>query len=343
MSDRWETNASLREIAAWVKGRRNVAVLTHLKPDGDALGSAIAATRAIRLSTKGATGAMAWFVGPMPTYFESLADHDEARLLGDADLPENEYDGVLIVDTGSWSQLEATSGWIEDRREMCAVIDHHRQGDGDVGVMRHIDPEAAAACQLVVEWACELFGVNEVSKLPVTVCEAGLVGLATDTGWFRHSNTSARALRTAAGLLEAGVDHSRVYEMVEQQDRPGRLRLMGRALCSMELLEGGRIALMTVTLRDFEAAGATQADSGGFSDLPLAIAGVMVGAVITEGADRDGTPTAKVSMRSKNGPGAVDVNEVARLLGGGGHARAAGARMYCSMEEGRRRVLEALR
>ena len=80
MSDAWETNCSLDEIAGWVRTRRRIAVLTHLKPDGDALGSSIGACRAIRLGTEGRTGADSWFAGPMPTFFEELATEDELEL-----------------------------------------------------------------------------------------------------------------------------------------------------------------------------------------------------------------------------------------------------------------------
>jgi phosphoesterase RecJ-like protein len=339
MSDAWKTNCTLDEVAAWVRRCSKICVLTHLKPDGDAVGSALGACRAIRQATS--VRADCWFAGPMPTFFEEVASEDEWRVLGTSDIPAREYDGVLIVDTGSWNQLEPMHGFLEGRGKECTVLDHHRQGDADVAARLYVDVDAAAASIIVGELATKLFGGVRVSELPKPVAEALLVGLASDTGWFRHSNTDARALWFASQLVAAGVEYSRLYEIVQQRDRPGRLRLMGRALCSMELLKGDSVALMTVKIADFEAAGATQGDSGGFSDLPLAIKGVAVGVVITEGADRDG-PIAKVSMRSKDGPGAVDVNVVAGKLGGGGHARAAGARMRCSMEEGRRRVLEAL-
>lgn len=337
----WETNCTLPEICEWIRACRHIAVLTHMKPDGDAVGSSLGAARAIRLATDGATNATPWYAGPVPPYTDELVEPGEIQLLREFDPPEDEYDGVLVVDTGSWSQLGPMAPWLRDRTDIATVVDHHRQGDADVAARKFIDTGAAAASQIVGRLACSLFGVERVSSVAATVCEPLLIGLASDTGWFRHSNTDANALHFGAALLEAGVEHARCYALTEQRDRPGRLRLMGRALASMELLEGGRLALMTVMQQDFEDVGATQGDSGGFSDLPLSVASVRVGAVITEGQDADG-PIAKVSMRSKPGAGAVDVNEAARRLGGGGHARAAGARMRCSMDEARRRVLEAL-
>lgn len=337
----WETNSTIPDIGDWLRSCRHIAVLTHMKPDGDALGSSLGAARAIRHATDGKTLATPWYAGPMPPYADDLAEDGEMQMLREFDIPERDYDGVLVVDTGSWSQLDPMAPWLRDRHDITAIVDHHRQGDADVAARRYIDTDAAAASQIVGELACHLFGVRCVSKVPTPVCEPLMIGLAADTGWFRHSNTNARAMHFGAKLLEAGVDHARCHALSEQRDRPGRLRLMGRALESMELLMDGRLALMTVLERDFEEVGASQGDSGGFSDLPLSIATVQVGAVITEGRDDQG-PIAKVSMRSKPGPNAIDVNNAARQLGGGGHARAAGARMRCDMQEARRRVLEAL-
>jgi len=342
VSEAWETNCTLEELCEWVRSCRHIAVLTHTKPDGDALGASLGATRAIREATNGRTSAESWFVDPMPPYYDELVEPDESHVLRESDIPERAHDGVLIVDTGSWSQIEPVADWVGERTAITSVVDHHRQGDPDVAARRYIDTSAAAASLIVGRLACLLFGVPDASGLPRRVGEPLLVGLASDTGWFRHSNTDAGAMRFGAELLECGVDHARMFEMCMQRDRPGRLHLKGRALSSLELLDAGRVAIMTVTEEDFRSAGATQGDSGGFSDIPLCVASVQVGVVITETSDAKG-PIAKVSMRSKSGPGAVDVNEAARRLGGGGHARAAGAKMRCSMEEARRRVLEALR
>ena len=129
-----------------------------------------------------------------------------------------------------------------------------------------------------------------------------------------------------ADLLEAGVDHERLIETVEFRDRPGRLRLLSRALGSLELLDDDRIAVMALGEKDFEKAGAHPGDSGGFLDIVKTVETVRVGVLLTELKTPDGVVT-KISMRSKGGAGFVDVNVVAQSLGGGGHAQAAGARM----------------
>jgi len=341
----WETNASLEEIAAWLRGCSRVVVTAHAKPDGDAAGAVLAASRAIALAGDGATEVVPAFQGPVSKWVAMLMG-DTAWTLIDTEaevVKLGEPDGVVIVDTGSWSQLEKIKPWIEARHDRVAVIDHHRQGSGKVGARRYIDVNAAAVCECVAELARILLGAPNAASLPRAIAEPLYVGIAADTGWFRHSNVTARVMGLAAELLEAGADHPSLYEIMEQQERATRVLLMARALSSLELVDDGRLALMTLRREDFDAVGAAPTDSGGFSDIPLMIASVRVSAVLTE-ADVKPTdrPMTKISLRSKAGIDPVDVNEVATRLGGGGHARAAGVRVFEPLEKAKQRLIEAL-
>ncbi|MGE4198858.1 MAG: bifunctional oligoribonuclease/PAP phosphatase NrnA, partial [Phycisphaerales bacterium] len=191
---------------------------------------------------------------------------------------------------------------------------------------------------------CRLLECEE-NALPLDVAEPIYLGLATDTQWFKLSNVSAKALRTAGNLLEAGVVHTKLYELIEQQDAASRWKLLGRALSSLELHDGGRIAIMRLLISDFTCCDADRNDTSGFADMVLHIASVQVAVVLTEAESAGaGGATTKVSMRSKPGPSAVDVNRVTMSLGGGGHARAAGAKMVgVGIDAARDRVLGALR
>ncbi len=188
-----------------------------------------------------------------------------------------------------------------------------------------------------------LLNVPSVSKLPVEVATPLFLGIATDTGWFRHSNVTPETMRAAAGLIEAGVYHPRLYEIVEQRDRVSRLRLMAKALNSLELHDHDRIAVITLTLQDFHDCHAASTDSAGFSELALTAEKVQVCVLITEAFVHpgDGNIT-KVSFRAKDGPTSMDVNAVAKKLGGGGHVRAAGAKMSAGVAEAKKMVLKAL-
>jgi phosphoesterase RecJ-like protein len=348
----WTSTIDLPALAAWLRSRKRIVVLTHVKPDGDALGSTLAVTRALNLLRPAAPAmgphATPWYFGPLPDWFEGVRRGTEYRFLNEKERADHDHredpDGVLILDTGTWSQLHEVREWLLERQEQCAVLDHHRQGDPDVAMRRIVDVSAAAVCQPTAELCRLLLGKGSVKDLPVEVAEPLYLGLATDTGWFQHSNVTPAAMRMAADLLEAGVNHSRLFELVEQRDRPARLRLMARALQTLEFHKNESVALMTLKQSDFYEAKAAPTDSAGFVELGLSIASVQVSCLITEAFvhEGDGNIT-KVSLRSKSGPEAPDVNEVAKKLGGGGHMRAAGAKVSADLETTRKRVIEALK
>ncbi|MEN0019458.1 MAG: DHH family phosphoesterase [Planctomycetota bacterium] len=332
----WEANADAATIAAWLKEQKSVAVLTHGKPDGDAVGSTMAAVRALH---RVGVDAMPWYSEPVPRWLPDLAGGTPFKLVEHDGLPS--ADAALVLDTGSWNQLEAVRPWLEGKSSKAALIDHHLRGDGDAADMRLIDTSAAAACQLAADLAACLLDCAK-TELPQDIAEACYLGTATDTGWFKHSNVSPRVLRDAADLLQAGVDHSRLFQLTEQRDRPARLALMGRSLSSLTFHAEGAVAIQSLTEQDFEDTGASPGDSGGFVDQPMTVDAVRVSAVLTEIRAKDGSVLTKISMRSKEGPRAVDVNQVAGTLGGGGHARASGARVAGDVAEVLPRLLQEL-
>lgn len=337
MSD-WATNTTLERIAVHLLGAGRIALLTHTRPDGDAVGSTIAVARALQHAGREAfpvyTGNWSprfdQLVGHTPVVYEAPGCWDEA--------PLDDIGAVLVLDTGSWSQLMEAHDWLEPRHATTALIDHHAHGDPDVADLRVIETSAAAACEIVGRLCCLIVGVESATQLPIDIAEPLYVGLATDTGWFRHSNVSPAAFRLAGDLLEAGVDHERIFEIVEQNDRPARLALMQRALASLEYFDDERIAVMTLSQEDFLKAEADIGDAGGFADLPRMVGTVRAAAVIIETEQG----TAKASFRSKGGEDSVDVNLVAQQLGGGGHKHAAGARLPGPLASARKSVIQAL-
>src|SRR5690606_37676360 len=141
----------------------------------------------------------------------------------------------------------------------------------------------------------------------------------------------------AARLLREGVDQSELYRILEQTERPQKLALLTRALGSMKLLAGGRAALMILSATDFSQTGAVAEETERLIDVPQQIGTVEVVGLISErpsgNAQSQGRPTTRLSFRSKPGPNAVNVAELAGRFGGGGHARAAGARVEGSLEQ----------
>lgn len=345
----WTSNATIAGIAGFLRGKSRVVVTTHVKPDGDAVGSTLAAVRALNLSSGGASRAEAWYFGPMPPWLSEVAKDTPHRVLGPEGVPAGaDPDAVLVVDTGSRQQLEALRGFLEGRAGTTAIVDHHVQGDGDLAHLRHIDTGAAAACQPIAALCKEVLGVRGATGLPAEVATLLYLGLATDTGWFRHSNVDRSVMVLAGELIEAKAEHIWLYQTVEQRETVSRLRLLSRALASLEVVEDGKVAVMSLRLKDFSESRAEPGESGGFVDYGQAIAGVQVTVLLTEanpgeyGEAGSGVVT-KVSLRSKPGAGSVDVNAVAKELGGGGHVRASGARIARSIEESRVGVVRAIR
>ena len=346
----YTSSTTLATLATWLAGCRRIVVLTHLKPDGDAIGSTISVVRALNAASPfgPAPRAEAWYFGPLPPWFADVVGDTPHRALDAQGPPDHlDCDAVLIVDTGSRSQLEPAQDWLRKRAEVCAIVDHHVQGDADLAALRVIDTRAAAACQPATTLCCLLLGVPGPAALPEPVATPLYLGLATDTGWFRHSNVDKAVMTLAGDLIDARARHLWLYQTVEQQETPSRLRLLARALASIELAEAGRVAVMSLRVRDFAECQSQPGESGGVVDFTQAIPSVQVTVLLTEAEarefGRDGGVITKISMRSKPTGLGVDVNAVARELGGGGHVRAAGARLPLPLDATKAKVLEAIR
>lgn len=343
-AETWASTTTVSALAAWLRTQKRLVVLTHVKPDGDAVGSSLALVRAFNALKGG--GAEAWYFGPQPPWYSAIHGGTPARVLEHQGFPPRdapEPDAVVVIDTGSWKQLEPAIDWLKPRRERIAVVDHHATGNAEVGSRRLVEVSAAAACQIASELCRELLGKKRIAELPLDVATACYLGIATDTGWFRHSNVTPAVLRCAAELIEAGVDAAEIYRVIEQQDRPARVMLLGRALSTLRIDGGGRVASMVLTRKDFQECGAEQGDAGGFADYAQTIETVRVVAMLTESEpDASGGPVTKISLRSKSTPDSPDVNAVANQFDGGGHVRAAGARVAAPIGDVRERIVRAL-
>jgi len=328
----WTTSTSPQALAQWLRGAQSVSLFTHTKPDGDAAGSTLGLAR-----TLGAIGidAVCWYAGSLPLWLDQLAG-DTPRKHVDVDGLPGETDVGVICDTGSWSQLAPVKDWIQSRSDKLAIIDHHLQGNAEIADRRWISSESAAVCQPVALLCAQLLGLTSTAELPVEIASPLYFGIGTDTGWFRHSSVNADVLEDAARLQRAGVDHTELYTMSEQRDRPSRLKLMAVALSSAKFIANDRAVLMGLTHRDINVAGASASETGVIVDQAMSIESIRVGAVLTEVHDRahaDG-PLTKMSLRSKElGEDSIDVNQLAQRFGGGGHARAAGARHAGTLRE----------
>lgn len=319
---------------------QGVVVLTHAKPDGDAFGSVIALSTALRALGRKVTPC---FVPPVPVSLLGLRGAGDATIYNPAvTLPGAGL--YVVLDTGAWSQLGDLKAVIEPNLDRTLILDHHLSGDIRAA-HRYIDGKAAAACEIVAELLEHL--VREPDQLDADamkiISDALFVGIASDTGWFRFSNTRPRTHELAAKLLRQGVNQSALYQVLEQTERPEKLALLTRALDSLKLLAGGQAAVMTLNTDDFLETGALEEETERLIDVPQQVGTIRVIVLVAEKRSGSDEPVlTRLSFRSKPGDGAVNVAEVARRFGGGGHARAAGAKVFGPASEVVPKVEQAL-
>ncbi len=332
----YHSNATVEQIAKRIASAKRVLLTSHVKPDGDALGSVLALHRA--MDQKG-IAADIYLAGPLESRLRLLAADTPLHL--DRTPPADEHDLAIVADTGAWVQLEQIADWLRHHHDRVVGIDHHANGD-DVASMRLVDTTAASTTQMLVPvieaMGCELTGGAG------GVAEALFIGLATDTGWFRYPSAGAEAMRLAARLLDLGVDQPRLFQVIEETFRPQRLAIMARALTSLEFALDGAVAIMTLRPEDFRQTGGVSQDIAELVNLPMGVASVRVSVLLSQlSAGRT-----KLSFRSKPdvsgnaNAGLIDTNVLAQRFGGGGHVHASGAAVAMDMDDARTALLAAL-
>jgi phosphoesterase RecJ-like protein len=310
----------IRAVVAALRDNDRFVVTSHEAPDGDALGSMLATELALRQLGKDAV----MFLGgpaPFPGEYRFL----ELEQVGlQRTRPADFSDRVLVaVDCASVGRVGAEPGLVEAAR-LTVNIDHHHDNPrfGDVNL---IVADASSTGEVLADVFREL-GV----ELTPEIAEALYIALVTDTGRFQYANTTPKALRLAADLVEAGADVHRVFQGVYENVQFAKLKLLARALDRARVLEGGEIVVSHLLRDDFEAVGASEPYSEGIIDFLRSAEGALVSALIRE-PPRDGAPARKVSLRSSVDE--VDVSAIARKSGGGGHREAAGFSSDLSVDE----------
>ncbi|HWE95434.1 MAG TPA: bifunctional oligoribonuclease/PAP phosphatase NrnA [Tepidisphaeraceae bacterium] len=311
---------------------KRVLVTTHVRPDGDALGTSAALVLGMR---QRGIAAEVLLLSHLPSKYAFIFNdngitHHDAEKGWPPSLALENFDTLLVADTGTWSQLPGLRERLEKWQGTKLVVDHHLTQE-DWADAKLVVTEAAAAGEI----AAELLDQWQV-KIDKPMASALFVAIASDTGWFQFSNTRPYTLRLAARLMEAGVNTDELYQLIYQNERAERVALQTRAQQSLELLLDGRLAVMRVCKDDFDRTRANMPDTENLINVPLQIRSVEVSVLLTE--PRDFGPV-RVSLRSK---GHVDVARFAEQFGGGGHARASGLRLEMSLQDARQAVVDAM-
>jgi phosphoesterase RecJ-like protein len=316
--------SDLQAVVDVLRTHDRFAVVAHENPDGDALGSLLGAGLGLRDAGKDVVLYLAG-PGPLPAEYRFLDLSEVTRELP-ADIEERV---LLAVDCANERRIGEDPEAVA-RAAIVVDVDHHHDNSrfGDVNL---VVPEASSTAEIVRDLLREL----DVELTP-EIAEALYVGLVTDTGRFQYTNTTPKALRLAAELVEAGADVHGIFRHVYETVQFAKLKLLARALDRAQLHDGGRLVVSYLLRGDFAEVGAEEPFSEGIIDHLRAVEGSEMVALIRE-PPRDGGPTRRISLRSSHDE--VDVSAIARLRGGGGHPQAAGFSTEESIEE----IVEFLR
>ncbi len=309
-----------------VRSRQRFLLTTHVRPDGDGLGSMLALADALEARGKQTTLLIA---STFPPRYDFL---DPRRRVKRFQAPGDEHrtaDAVLVLDTGTWNQLGDFGALLRQLDMPRVVIDHHVTQD-DLGATRFVDTTAEATGRLIYEAITALGG-----PLGAEAAHCLFIALAMDTGWFHHANTRAASLELAARLVEAGARPTDAYHALYEQGSLGRMKLTGLVLERLTLAHAGLVCHTEVRRGDYDAVGAVPQDSEDLVNYTRSLAGVEVGLFFLE-QPRGGV---KVSFRAQK---RVDVARVAETFGGGGHRLASGAVLDTDLPTAKARVLAAI-
>jgi bifunctional oligoribonuclease and PAP phosphatase NrnA len=311
-------------LVEFLRKHERPLLMTHVRPDADGLGSQLALHEALGNLGKAPRVAIA---SKLPPRYSFL---DPGRQVIEDFKPANfaDRDCVVVLDTGTWNQLNGFGDFLKSSPLPRVVVDHHPTQD-DLGGLAFVDTTAEATGRLAYQIIQALGG-----NLSPIVANHLFIALATDTGWFRHPNTTPATFTLAAELVAAGANPTDLYEKLYEAATLPRMKLTGVALQRLQVRLGGKVAYTEIVMADYKETGAVPGDTEDLINFPRSVEGVEVALVFIEQGD-GGT---KVSFRSRS----LNVSALAQRFGGGGHKLASGARLGKPLPAARDEVLSAV-
>lgn len=310
----------LSQVVELIENKQSFGITTHIKPDGDGVGSSLGLCWLLKSLGKSAEVIVR---GTVPLAYRSLPGADEIR---DIEKLDREYDAVFVIEC---SDLERP-GIAGLESEFTVNIDHHATSE-HFGTINWIDSTASAVGEMIYN-LCKAIG-GRVTK---EIAECVYMALVTDTGSFHFSNTTERTLKVASELIKAGVKPADISEAVYNNYPWSRIELMRQVLGTVRRDESGKIAYLRQTLDMRQKAGAVDGDNNGFVNIPLAAREILAAVYMRE----IGGNKYRVSLRSK---GDINVAKVAEKFGGGGHRNAAGLQIEGDWDSKEAELVEAVR
>ena len=307
---------TMKQAAEFLLQAEDVLILCHRNPDGDTLGSAYGLWHALHDLGKRAA--------------IRCSDEIPHRLsyLTDGYCPPEDFTPKTIVSVDIASESLFGDGLSDCVGKVQLAIDHHRSHQQFAENLL-LQPDSASTCEIICL-------VIQEMQVPITPVMAGCLytGMATDTGCFKFSNTTPRTHRLAAEMMEIGCNYTKINKLSFDTKSAGEFAIEREALNHMEIHYNGQLAMITLTQEMYRNCGVNEADLGGISSIPAKLEGVEIAVTIKERTAGE----YKISLRSVS---RVDVSELSQLLGGGGHARAAGFTAYGTLDEVKTLILGA--
>ena len=312
--------STLDNILEEINKAESIVILTHENPDGDAIGTGLALYNALKQMGKNPD----IIIPEYSRIFDFLPGTNEIK----KESYIEKYDLAISVDCATIKMLNGFANYFEDANVKIS-IDHHSNNTmyGDINFVNSDAPACAQNLLVILEY----FKVDITKEIGTCI----LTGIITDTGGFQYSGVTAETFKFAAELLEKGVNVSKIYKRVLRTKTKASFELSRIASERLEFFEDGKIAFTYITKEDEERVNAESGDHEGIVEMGRDIEGVEVSIFI-----RQTDKGCKVSMRSNE---YVNVSDVCLLLGGGGHIRAAGSTMQCSVEQAKEKVLRQVK
>ncbi|HVF55325.1 MAG TPA: bifunctional oligoribonuclease/PAP phosphatase NrnA [Pyrinomonadaceae bacterium] len=309
----------LSQVVELIESKRRFAITSHIRPDGDSLGSSLGLYWLLRALDKEPEVIMR---DPVPHAYQKLPGADQVRVTPRVDQP---YDAVFVIECSDITR----PGLVDLDREFVVNIDHHST-TALFGTINWIDSTASAVGEMIYN-LCKAIGVRVTRE----IAECVYTALVTDTGSFHFSNTTERTFKVASELVRAGVKPAKISQAVFSNYPWSKIELMSEVLGTVRRDPTGRVAWLRQTLEMQSKAHASDEDADGFVNYPLSCGEVEAVAFLKESAPGH----YRVSLRSK---GDVNVARVAEKFGGGGHRNAAGCTLCGDWAEVEDTVVELL-
>ena len=312
--------STLDNILEEINKAESIVILTHENPDGDAIGTGLALYNSLKQMGKKPD----IIIPEYPRIFGFLPGSDEIKKESDIE----KYDLAISVDCATIKMLNGFASYFENAKVKIS-IDHHSTNTM-FGDLNYVSPDAPACAQILLV-VLEYFKVEITKDIGTCI----VTGIITDTGGFKYSGVTSETFEFVAWLLNKGINISRIYRKVLQTKTRANFELNRIATNRLEFFEDGKVAFTYITKEDEGKVGAESGDHEGIVETGRDVEGVEVSIFI-----RQTDKGCKVSMRSNE---YVNVSDVCLLLGGGGHAHAAGATMQCTIEQAKEKILRQIK